>query len=87
MVWFPVWAKPISLVSGLAQTAPNQTKLNFSNTNEKVVRSYKTGSYVSSGDFSARLCNTWVRQYNKNFNKMTAKHWEEVLEYYSITPS
>jgi hypothetical protein len=49
---------------------------------EKVVRSYRTGVYVSSGDFSAKTCNTWVKQYNANFNKMSDKRWEEILEYY-----
>jgi hypothetical protein len=33
-----------------------------------------------------KSCNTWVKQYNVNFNKMTAKHWEEILEYYDTTP-
>jgi hypothetical protein len=31
--------------------------------------------------------NTWVKQYNANFNKVTAEHWEEILEYYDIMPN
>jgi hypothetical protein len=54
---------------------------------EKVVRSYKTGVYVPSGDFSAKLCNTWVKQYNRNFNKVSQERWEEILTYYDITPT
>jgi hypothetical protein len=46
---------------------------------EKVVRSYKTGIYISSGPFSAKSCNSWVKSYNKNFNRMTAKQWEDLL--------
>jgi hypothetical protein len=53
---------------------------------EKVVRSYKSGVYTPSGDFSAKLCNTWVKQYNKNFDKMTPERWEDILAYYSVTP-
>jgi hypothetical protein len=51
---------------------------------EKIIRSYKTGIYVPSGDFSAKSCNAWVKQYNSNFNRMTAECWEEILEYYDI---
>jgi len=49
---------------------------------EKVTRSYKTGVYVSMGDFRAKLCNKWVKQYNKNFDKTTAKWWNSILQYY-----
>jgi hypothetical protein len=31
-----------------------------------------------------KSCNAWVKQYNSNFNRMTAEHWEEILEYYDI---
>jgi hypothetical protein len=51
---------------------------------KKVIRSYKTSMYVLSGDFSAKLCNTWVKQYNLNFDRITAECWEEILEYYDI---
>ncbi len=34
-----------------------------------------------------KSCNTWVKQYNANFDKMTAERWEEIIEYYNITPS
>ena len=53
---------------------------------EKVIRSYRSGVYVPSGDFSAKLCNTWVKQYNKNFDKMTPEWWEDILNYYSVVP-
>jgi hypothetical protein len=53
---------------------------------EKVIQSYKSGVYIPSGDFSMKMCNTWVKQYNKNFDKMTPKQWEDTLNYYSITP-
>ena len=52
---------------------------------EKVVRSYHTGVYVPSTDFRAKFCNTWVWQYNKNFNK-TDEWWENILEYYAVVP-
>ena len=48
---------------------------------EKVIQSYKTGIYIPTGDFSAKWCNTWVRQYNKNFNK-DDDWWSELLEHY-----
>lgn len=51
---------------------------------EKVIRSYKTGVYVPAGDFSAKTCNTWIKQYNSNFNRMSAERWEEILEYFDI---
>jgi hypothetical protein len=50
------------------------------------VQSYKTGVYVASGDFSAKSCNTWVRQYNKNFDKKTIDWWDAVLEHYEVVP-
>jgi hypothetical protein len=50
---------------------------------EKVVRSYKTGVYVPTGDFCAKWCNTWVRQYNKNFNKDN-DWWSDLLEHYDV---
>jgi hypothetical protein len=53
---------------------------------EKVVRAYKTGFYVSSGDFRAKSCNTWVKVYNKNFNKITAERWEDLLQHYDVAP-
>jgi len=49
---------------------------------EKVVRSYKTGIYVSMGDFRAKLFNKWVKGYNKNFDKTTAEWWNNILRYY-----
>ena len=51
---------------------------------EKVVRSYKTGTYVSSGDFRAKSCNYWIKQYNKNFDKKTADWWKAILQYYVV---
>jgi hypothetical protein len=32
------------------------------------------------------MCNTWVKQYNKNFDKITPEQWEDTLDYYSIVP-
>jgi len=49
---------------------------------EKIIRSYKTGVYVSMGNFRANLCNNWVKQYSKNFDKTTAKWWNDILKYY-----
>jgi hypothetical protein len=40
--------------------------------------------YIPSGDFSAKSCNTWVKQYNSNFDRITTERWEEILEYYDI---
>jgi hypothetical protein len=51
---------------------------------EKVVRSYKTGVYAPTGDFSAKWCNKWVRQYNKNFDK-DDDWWSELLTHYDVT--
>lgn len=51
---------------------------------EKVIRSYKTGVYVPTGDFSAKWCNMWVRQYNKNFDK-DDYWWNDLLEHYDVT--
>ncbi len=53
---------------------------------EKVIQSYKTGIYIPSGNSSAKTCNTWVKQYNVNFNKMSDKCWEEILKYYDTAP-
>ena len=50
---------------------------------EKVVRSYKTSVYIPTGDFSAKWCNTWVRQYNKNFDKDDS-WWSDLLEHYDV---
>ena len=50
---------------------------------EKVARSYKLGYYIHSGDFEAKTCNMWVRQYNKNFDGKTAQWWEKILTFYS----
>ena len=53
---------------------------------EKVIQSYQTGVYVPRGNFCAKSCNMWVRQYNKNFNK-TANWWKSILECYIIMPN
>jgi hypothetical protein len=49
-----------------------------------ILSGYKTSVYVPAGDFSVKTCNTWIKQYNSNFNRMTTKHWEEILEYFNI---
>jgi hypothetical protein len=54
---------------------------------EKCVRSYKTGAYVSSGSFHAKVCNTWVKQYNKNFNQKSDDWWSAILQHYAVAES
>ena len=49
---------------------------------EKIVRSYKTGEYVPSGNFDAKSCGVWVKQYNKNFDGKTAEWWDRILQLY-----
>jgi hypothetical protein len=49
---------------------------------EKIARSYKLGHYVHAGDFEAKTCNMWVKQYNKNFDGKTAEWWEKLLTFY-----
>jgi len=51
---------------------------------EKVSQSYKTGVYMPTADFCAKFCNTWVRQYNKNFNKKDDDWWSDLLEHYDV---
>ena len=52
---------------------------------ERVVRSYKTGIYAPIGDFSAKWCNKWVRQYDQNFNNKMDSWWNDLLEHYNVT--
>jgi hypothetical protein len=51
---------------------------------EKVARAYWTSTYNDATTFCAKSCNTWVRQYKKNFSSKTTKWWEDILEYYII---
>lgn len=46
-----------------------------------MIRSYRNGVY-SVADFRAKSCNTWIRQYNKNFDKKTTDWWTNILENY-----
>ena len=50
---------------------------------KKVVRSYKDGVYVHSSNFSAKSCNTWARQYNKNFDNRMDEWWMTILACYN----
>src|SRR5260370_35320907 len=54
---------------------------------QKVVWSYRTGTYTSSGQFRAKLCSTWVKQYNKNFDRKTGDWWEGILQHYVVVDS
>ncbi|KAJ8473941.1 hypothetical protein ONZ45_g16112 [Pleurotus djamor] len=55
---------------------------------ERAVRAYsKQGIYIDPGDFRAESCNTWVRQYSKNFENKPKKWWDKILEYYEDEPS
>ncbi|KAJ8462088.1 hypothetical protein ONZ45_g18061 [Pleurotus djamor] len=55
---------------------------------ERAVRAYsKQGTYIDPGDFRAESCNTWVRQYSKNFENKPKKWWDKILEYYDDEPS
>jgi hypothetical protein len=51
---------------------------------EKIVRSYKTGEYVPLGDFDAKSCGVWVKQYNKNFDDKAAEWWDRILQLYDV---
>jgi hypothetical protein len=73
----------VLVLTAVSPLQHSQLILTMSMQYEKVVRSYKTGVYVPTGDFCAKWCNTWVRQYNKNFNKDDS-WWSDLLGHYNI---